>query len=146
MTWALHQGGSPPKHAAYLDDLHLFVDAVFTEQSQQYLHLILDRLAAAGLELNLRKCMAVARAGMAFSPQDRYGLQSVGIRWVDSTTPEQQRGFAPLGVYIGTPAYVELQLCSKLTEDSLWRLSWHLTGLAEQDLSAAYSIFRGSLT
>ena len=31
MTWALHQGGTPPKHAAYLDDLHFFLDAGFTE-------------------------------------------------------------------------------------------------------------------
>ena len=102
----------------------LFLQPGFTLESVHQVQWVLERLAAVGLRINIRKCLAVAQAGCTFSDQDRQNLQAVGIPFIDSSTPAAARGFAPMNVPIGSDEFVEQQLKRRLFDPKLWRLSW----------------------
>ena len=99
------------------------------------------RLAGGGLALNLGKCLFVAQKGRTFSDAERDLMARLGKPWIDASTAPIERGSVTVGVPFGDRAFVEKHLQTKLFDSSLWQYAWHLSGLGEADLSAAFSLF-----
>ena len=52
--------------------------------------------------------------------EERALMADLGMRFVDASTPEADRGFE----------FLHQWLCNSLLDDGLWRLAWHLRGMA----------------
>ncbi len=131
-------------HCAYLDDMNMFLPERVDSATIEEVRLVQSRLASVGLSLSLGKSLFVAKAGYTFSSSERELMHELGIPWKDASVAPSQQGFVTVGVPVGRRQFVQQHLHTKLFDAGLWQFAWHLRGMGESHLSAAFQLFHGS--